>query len=121
MPGVARVCHEQDVAQCEQHTCEKKVCCHHGGNEGHVVQGRATSGSTRTFVNGHPILRVDDGGKHEKGTCCGKNEWRAARCLAQRNVYVEGKEIFAEGDITVHDETSDEGRILHGSENVLVG
>ena len=114
MPAAGRVT-PQDFVLCNSHTCRKKICCH----PPHTVQGPAVKGATKTFINGFPALRLQDPGVHDKSTCCGPNQWIAMKCMAQRKVFIEGKEVFCVGDISLHD-GKDQGHLMKGSTNVMV-
>ena len=40
---------------------------------------------------------------HDSQTCCGPNRWVAQQCVEARLVYIEGKEAFCVGDLSLHD------------------
>ena len=103
----------QDFAFCPAHQCKRCSRCPH------PVQGPAVKGSSKTFVDGKPALRVGDSGVHDKQTCCGPNMWKAMKTVQARKVFIEGKEAFCVGDITLHD-GKDPGKLMVGSSTVFV-
>jgi uncharacterized Zn-binding protein involved in type VI secretion len=105
MPGQGRVGDKAKVKQ-DAHGCPS---CPHPG------VGPATAGSPTVFVNGKPALRVDDVGIH--AACCGSNTWQANQ--GSSTVFINGKAAFRKGDATKH--CGGQGKLVDGSENVIVG
>jgi hypothetical protein len=104
----------KDFCFCPKHNCKSCAKC------GHKVQGPATMGAAHTMVNGVPVLRIGDQGVHDKQTCCGPNKWVAMKTITPHKVFVEGKEVFCVGDISLHD-GKDQGKLMVGATNVFVG
>ncbi|WP_245578269.1 PAAR domain-containing protein [Desulfomicrobium escambiense] len=97
---------------------DKAFCPHdaHGGSCcAHAVSGPAVSGSPDVVINGRPVLRLGDQGKHS--TCCGPNTWTAA--MGSEDVLVNGKPLVRLGDTTKH--CGGTGRMIEASSDVDIG
>ncbi len=81
----------------------------------HPAVGPAIIGSPDVSVNSRPALRVDDGGVH--AACCNSNTWKAQEGSA--GVFINGKAAFRQGDPAKH--CGGQGRLIEGSNNVIVG
>ncbi len=105
MPRQGRLGHK---ARCDEdaHGC---VNCPH------PVEGPATRGARRVYVNGQPALRVGDTGVHRH--CCGPGTWEATR--GSGTVYIEGQSAHRMGDTTTH--CGGTGELIEGSPDVFVG
>jgi uncharacterized Zn-binding protein involved in type VI secretion len=100
MPRLGRIMFEGDYAKNPKHSCSR---CRRCGK--HFVKGPAVTGSPNVFIDGHPVVRVGDVGKHEPGVCCGGNHWEAFKSVTNTTVYVNDRLAFCDGDITRHDGT----------------
>ncbi len=81
----------------------------------HPGIGPAIAGSTTTFVNNRPALRIDDPGIH--AACCGTNMWNAKEGSA--TVFIDNKPAHRMGDQTKH--CGGMGQLIEGSPTVIVG
>lgn len=81
----------------------------------HSCIGPAITGSADVLVNGRPALRVGDSGVH--ATCCGPNTWIAVEGSA--SVLINNRRAHRLDDLDQH--CGGPGRMVEGSENVLVG
>jgi uncharacterized Zn-binding protein involved in type VI secretion len=86
-----------------------KPCCPH------PASGPASAGSPDTLVNGQPVVRVGDSGKH--AACCGPNSWVAQ--MGSGTVRVNNIPVHRLGDMTVH--CGGVGYMAAGSANVIIG
>ena len=110
MPKAARL---GDKAQCTGHSCKRQP-------PKHTVIGPAISGAAKTNINGKPALRVGDKGVHS--SCAGKGTWVAFQVVGARNIFIEGKQPFAMGDLTKHcDENAPLGKMIEASGDVNYG
>jgi uncharacterized Zn-binding protein involved in type VI secretion len=105
MPGQCRL-GDKSNAPVDAHGCP--ACPH-------PVTGPAIIGSTDTYVNKRPAIRVDDKGVHM--ACCGKNTWKATTGSA--TVFINGKAAHRLGDQDEH--CGGMGQMIQGSSNVVVG
>lgn len=81
----------------------------------HPVTGPGISGSPNVFVNKRPALRMSDRGIH--AACCAGNTWVAQ--VGSATVFINGKAAHRVGDATFH--CGGMGKLIEGSDNVLVG
>jgi uncharacterized Zn-binding protein involved in type VI secretion len=72
-------------------------------------------GSPTVFVNGKPVLRVDDVGVH--AACCGPNQWKAT--TGSGTVFANGQSVVRKDDPTRH--CGGNGQMIEGSPNVSAG
>lgn len=97
-----------DKAQCpaDAHGCPS--CAH-------PTIGPAVAGSPTVFVNGKPLLRLNDPGVHS--SCCGPNMWKVAQ--GSSTVSANGLPVARLGDATKH--CGGMGKLVEGSGDVFVG
>lgn len=81
----------------------------------HAAAGAAYMGAPDVLVNGRAAVRVADMGWH--ASCCGSNTWHAAN--GSKTVLINGRPAHRKGDRVSH--CGGVGRMLDGSDNVLVG
>jgi len=105
MPPICRV---GDKAHCPRDS-HGSSCCSHS------VSGSATSGSPDVFINGRPVLRLGDPGKHRK--CCGANNWVTTE--GSTSVFVNGIPVTRIGDATKH--CGGKGKMIEASTDVQMG
>ena len=105
MPSVCRV---GDTAHCPKDS-HGKDCCSHG------VSGPAVGGSPNVIVNGRPMIRIGDPGRHAR--CCGPNAWTAVG--GSSSVLINGVPAVRLGDATSH--CGGRGRMVEASGDVIVG
>lgn len=105
MPQAARV---TDKSNCPADSHGNKCCPHN-------VTGPAIQGSSTVFINGLPALRVGDPGIHAQ--CCGPNTWKCSK--GSSTVFINGLPAVRKGDMTTH--CGGIGKIISGSENVIIG
>jgi uncharacterized Zn-binding protein involved in type VI secretion len=81
----------------------------------HPCIGPAVSGSGDVYTNNRPSLRVGDKGVH--AACCGPNNWTAS--VGSGTVYINNKAAHRLNDMDTH--CGGVGRLVEGSDNVIVG
>ncbi len=116
MPGAGRV-DPKDFALHSSHGCVGCPGCPHPS------QGPPLTGSPNVMINGVPALRQtpEDGGTHDKGTCCGANHWICMPSSpVNRKVLINKKLAFCVGDETQHCGKPG-GKLMLGSTNVFIG
>ncbi len=105
MPGACRL---GDIANCpaDAHGC---TACPHN------VTGPVVQGSSDTIINGQPGGRMGDMGVH--ALCCGPNRFNIS--AGAPTVSINGRPAARESDRTSH--CGGSGRIINGSNNVVIG
>ena len=105
MPPICRV---GDKAHCPSDSHGSSCCSHR-------VSGPAVSGSPDVLINGRPVLRIGDPGRHRK--CCGPNTWTASEGSA--SIFVNGIPVTRIGDATKH--CGGKGKMIEASSDVQMG